>query len=155
MNLTILSIFGIVPISGQEKIVNICLKIFNIGFLVLWLVCQIRLFWHIIIVINKRWTFIRKVFLLNHFIIRLVQLIIKLQIKIKINKGVMKGFFWLYVASIYFFTISALYIWLAQPKAANAKLALEAKRSLICLALIQNVQYCTWYFSTTNHYYLI
>ncbi len=54
LNLTILSIFGVMLKNGQEKIVNILSKIFHIVFLKHWLVCQIKFFWYIIIDVNVR-----------------------------------------------------------------------------------------------------
>ena len=90
--------FGVVPKSGQGKTVNIPLKIFDVVFFVLWLVCLIRLFWHITIVVNENGPLSGRAFL---WIILLEgsYIIIKLQIKMRIDKGALKGllydFMWL------------------------------------------------------------
>lgn len=50
---------------------------------------------------------------------------------------------WLSVAHISLVIVSAFYIWLACLKVASLILAPVAKQSLICLAPLQNIQYCT------------
>ena len=60
ISLIILSNFSIVPKIGQEKIVNTPLKIFDIMFFEYWQVYQIRLFWHIIINVSKKYIYIKK-----------------------------------------------------------------------------------------------
>ena len=62
---------------------------------------------------------------------------------------------WLFVAHFTLLMVSAFYIRLARLQVASLVLVPVAKRSPIVWAPIQNVQCCTWYFSTTNHYYLI
>ncbi len=86
MNLITLSIFGVMPNNGPGKTVNIHSRISDDVFFVLELMRQIKLFWHFIIVVNKKEIFIGKVFFMDHITRKFVQLIINLQTKMKIIK---------------------------------------------------------------------